>query len=148
MIWKNILFLAVDRTMTGPECGSTATAAHDDPNGWEGVRIFDVSNPMSPRFIKGVYTDCGAHTITLFPKNPAQVMLYVSSYPLRPGPTCGPDRGPEAGNSPLHEKISVIQVTVNNPSSAKVVAEPKVGYPGIRTTSSILPSTRCPGSTH
>ena len=130
VIWNNLLFLAVDRTMTGPECGAEATEAHDDPDGWEGVRIFDVSNPLEPEFIKGVYTDCGAHTITLFPKNPKQLMLYVSSYPLRPGPTCGPVRGPEAGNSPLHEKISVIQVPVDHPGAAKVVAQPKIKYPG------------------
>ena len=130
VIWKNLLFLAVDRTMTGPECGATATAAHDDPDGWEGVRIFDVSNPADPRFIKGVYTDCGAHTITMFPKNPAEIMLYVSSYPLRPGPTCGPTRGPAAGNSALHEKISVVRVPVGNPRAAKVVAEPRIRYPG------------------
>ncbi len=136
VIWKNLLFLAVDRTQTGPECGSEdtfnpdGTRADDDPNGWEGVRIFDVSNPAAPKQIKSVYTDCGAHTITLYPKNPAQIMLYVSSYPLRPGPTCGPVRGPEAGESPLWEKISVIRVPVNNPKAAKVVAEPKISYPG------------------
>lgn len=115
--------MAIDRTLTGPDCGSPATVAHDDPTGWEGVRIFDVTDPASPKFVKGVYTDCGAHTITLFPKNPGEVLLYVSSYPLRPGPTCGPDRGPEAGNSPLHEKISVISVPVNAPHAAKVIAE-------------------------
>ena len=131
VVWENkLLFVAIDRTLTGPDCGSPATVAHDDPTGWEGVRIFDVSNPASPKFVKGVYTDCGAHTITLFPKNPGQVLLYVSSYPLRPGPTCGPDRGPEAGNSPLHEKISVISVPVNAPHAAKVIAEPKISYPG------------------
>ncbi len=76
VVWDNrLLFLAVDRTLPGPECSPTQPnplPAHDDPNGWEGVRIFDVSNPAEPRFIKGVYTDCGAHTITLYPKNPAQ----------------------------------------------------------------------------
>ena len=40
------------------------------------------------------YTDCGAHTITANTKfaddsaNP-RLVVYVSSYPLRPGPTCG-----------------------------------------------------------
>ena len=129
VVWQNLLFLAVDRTMTGPECGSARTA-NDDPKGWEGVRIFDISNPAAPRFIKGVYTDCGAHTISLYPKNPAQIMLYVSSYPLRPGPSCGPVRGPATGNSALHEKISVIRVPVQNPKAAKVVAQPKISYPG------------------
>lgn len=131
VVWENkLLFTAVDRTMTAPECGSTPTPAVDDPTGWEGVRIFDVSNPAAPRFITGVYTDCGAHTITLNPKNRREVLLYVSSYPLAAGPTCGPIRGPENGNSPLHEKISVISVPTRAPHKAKVVAEPKVSYPG------------------
>jgi hypothetical protein len=129
VISGNLLFLAVDRTQSGPQCGS-ADVAHGDPNGWEGVRIFDVSNPSSPRQVGAVYTDCGAHTITLYPKNPAQLLLYVSSYPLRPGPTCGPVNGPPAGNSPLHEKISVIRVPVNNPGAAKVIAQPRISYPG------------------
>lgn len=137
VVWQNkLLFLAVDRTQTGPNCGSQNTTHPDgsrfdeDPSGWEGVRIFDVSDPRSPRQIGAVYTDCGAHTITLYPKNPAELLLYVSSYPLRPGPTCGPEAGPPAGNSPLHEKISVIRVPVNEPQAAKVVAQPRISYPG------------------
>jgi hypothetical protein len=131
IVWKNkLLFTAVDSVMEAPECGA-ARVPLDPPGqfeqrGWEGVRIFDVSNPRAPRFIKGVYTDCGAHTISLYPKNPAQLMIYVSSYPLRAGPTCGPN----TGETPLHEKISVIRVPVHNPAAAKVVAQPRISYPG------------------
>ena len=126
---KRLLFLAVDRTLTGPECGSEATA-HDDPNGWEGVRIFDVSNERRPRLVKAIYTDCGAHTITLYPKNPGQILLYVSSYPLRPGPTCGQVRGPQAGRDPLHGVIQTIRVPVNAPHAAKEAKELPIVYPG------------------
>jgi hypothetical protein len=130
VVWQNkLLFTAVDRTQSKPQCGSV-DVAHDDPQGWEGVRIFDVSDPTAPKFIKGVFTDCGAHTITLYPKNAGTILLYVSSYPLRPGPTCGPVNGPAAGNSPLHEKISVISVPLNAPGAAKVIAQPKISYPG------------------
>lgn len=130
IVWENkLLFLAVDATLEGPECGSELVAS-DDPTGWEGVRIFDVSDPNRPRFIKGVYTDCGAHTITLYPKTNDDLLVYVSSYPLVPGPTCGPQRGPEAGESPLHEQISVISVDEDAPQRAKVVAEPTIRYPG------------------
>jgi hypothetical protein len=130
-VWENrLLFVTVDTTLTGPECGSTATATPDDPDGWEGVRIFDVSDPTAPRYVDAVYTDCGAHTITLFPQSRREVMIYVSSYPLLPGPTCGPVRGPENGNSPLHEKISVISVPTHAPERARVVAQPEISYPG------------------
>ena len=130
VVWQNkLLFLAIDRTLTGPECGATATD-HDDPDGWEGVRIFDVSDPENPEYITAVYTDCGAHTITLFPKSKNSLLLYVSSYPLRPGPTCGEVRGPEAGRDPLHGVIQVIKVNVNDPAAAEEVAEPPIVYPG------------------
>jgi hypothetical protein len=130
IVWKNkLLFLSVDQTLEGPECGSEVVAS-DDPTGWEGVRIFDVSRPRNPRLIKGVYTDCGAHTITMYPKSSEELLIYVSSYPLRPGPTCGPVRGPEAGNDPLHRKISVISVPVDAPQRARVIAQPRIRYPG------------------
>ena len=93
----DLLLLAVDRTMAGPECGAARTELHNDPNGWEGVRVFTMSDdPANPftdiRQVKAVYTDCGAHTITAWPgeiKKTNKLLVYVSSYPLRPGPTCG-----------------------------------------------------------
>ena len=79
-----------------------------------------------------MYTDCGAHTITLWPGNAdeGKLIVYVSSYPLRPGPTCGPVNGPPAGNDPLHSKISVIEVPLADPASSSVIAEPPISYPG------------------
>ena len=131
VVWRNkLMFTAVDRTLTGPECGATATQSPADPTGWEGVRIFDVSDPSRPRYIDAVYTDCGAHTITLYPKSRDELLLYVSSYPLLPGPTCGAVNGPPAGNSPLHEQISVISIPTDDPEDAEVIAEPRISYPG------------------
>ncbi|MGH3646678.1 MAG: hypothetical protein ACRDTM_05840 [Micromonosporaceae bacterium] len=131
IVWQNkLLFLAVDSVMTSADCGAPPAANPETPTGWEGVRIFDVSDPTSPKYVKGVYTDCGAHTISLYPKSRNELLIYVSSYPLRPGPTCGPVRGPATGNSALHEKISVIKVPVNAPAAAKVIAQPTVSYPG------------------
>jgi hypothetical protein len=130
VVWGNLMFTAIDRTMTGPNCGATDTAAHDDPNGWEGVRIFDVSNPAAITQVGAVYADCGAHTITLNPVSVSTIHLWVSSYPLRPGPTCGPQRGPAVGRDPLHGVIQVIEVPLANPAAAKEIAEPKIVYPG------------------
>jgi hypothetical protein len=133
----DIAFTSVDRTQTGPNCGST-NAAHDDPAGWEGLRIFDISNPAAPTQIGSVYLDCGSHTNTLWPDLANnRVLLYNSSYPLRPGPTCGPIRGPAAGRDPLHGVIQVVEVKWsranplnNNLVTAKEIAEPKINYPG------------------
>ncbi len=131
----DIAFLSVDRTQSGPNCGST-DVAHDDPAGWEGLRIFDISNPASPTQIGSVYLDCGSHTNTLWPgPGPNEVLLYNSSYPLRPGPTCGQVRGPAAGRDPNHGVIQVVRVTWDPASplgavTAAEIAEPKINYPG------------------
>src|ERR687891_1883084 len=61
----DLLLLAVDRTMTAPDCGAPRSASHADPTGWEGVRVFEMSDdPANPfasiQQVKAVYTDCGA----------------------------------------------------------------------------------------
>ncbi len=126
----DLLILSVDRTMTGPECGA-AQAAHDDPNGWEGLRIFDVEDPGNVQQIATVYQDCGSHTNTLIPR-PSEKRLLVlnASYPLRPGPTCGPVRGPEAGRDPLHGVVQVVEVPLGDPTQSREIAELPINYPG------------------
>lgn len=126
----DLLFASVDRTLTGPSCGSVATA-HDDPNGWEGIRIFDISNQAAPVMIGAVYQDCGSHTHTLLPQpDRGRLLLLNSSYPLRPGPTCGPVRGPAAGRDPLHGVIQVVAVPLAAPQTAFELAELPINYPG------------------
>jgi hypothetical protein len=151
----DLMMLAVDRTMTGPACGAPrsmnpdGTARHDDPTGWEGVRIFEMSdNPKRPfraiEQVASVYTDCGAHTITLWPEfaheDEGKLLVYVSSYPLRPGPTCGDteyqntqnpyDGDPGSPDNPLHGVIQVIEVPLDNPAASREIAQPEVSYPG------------------
>ena len=128
-VWGNLLFLAIDANQSGPNCGST-TIPSADVTGWEGVRIFDVSNPAAPRQVGAVYSDCGAHTITLNPVSASTIHLWVSSYPLAPGPTCGPVNGPRVGRHPHHGVIQIIEVPLANPSAAREIAEPQITYPG------------------
>lgn len=145
----DLMLLAVDRTMASPECGAPRTA-HNNPTGWEGVRVFTMSdNPANPftniQQVKAVYTDCGAHTITLWPgaaEGPnGKLIVYVSSYPLRPGPTCGDteflntanpyDGDPGSPANPLHGVIQVIEVPLANPAAATELAvQPRLSYPG------------------
>ncbi|HEX6326138.1 MAG TPA: hypothetical protein VFZ72_06180 [Jiangellaceae bacterium] len=149
----DLLLLAVDRTMAAPECGAPRSA-HNDPTGWEGVRVFTMSDdPANPftdiQQVKAVYTDCGAHTITAWPKDDGSGLLaYVSSYPLRPGPTCGSiapasgvppyqntanpyDEDPGSPNTPLHGVIQIVDVPFANPAAANELdVQPEISYPG------------------
>jgi hypothetical protein len=128
----DLLVLSVDRTLTGPQCGAVATD-HGDPNGWEGIRLFDVSDPANPVFIKGIYLDCGSHTNTMYLDQARnQLVVLIPSYPLRAGPTCGPVNAP---SRPLHGVIQTVRIPLlgNAQASGQAAAEgPElpVNYPG------------------
>jgi hypothetical protein len=59
-----------------------------------------------------------------------RLLVYVSSYPLRPGPTCGQVNGPRVGRDPLHAVIQALEVPLGNPAAAHEIAEPPISYPG------------------
>src|SRR5215204_3037044 len=170
----DLMLLAVDRTMDGTACNAPVSMQPNpaggnpirfdaNPNGWEGVRVFEVSDgsadfPGAPFSsidqVDAQYTDCGAHTITANtkfandPVNP-RLVVYVQSYPLRPGPTCGTLRQglPEGQEpyknvsnpfeesdveveDPLLRVIQVLNVPLNNPAGTTEIAEPPIHYPG------------------
>jgi hypothetical protein len=160
----DLLLLADDRTMESPACGAAratnAAGARFDakPSGWEGVRVLTMSDdPANPfatiQQVAAVYTDCGAHTITAWPEfaddptNP-RLLVYVSSYPLRPGPTCGQtqttpppylntsnpyDADVGSPNNPLHGVIQTVEVPLNNPAASHELTpagQLPISYPG------------------
>ncbi|MGH2968122.1 MAG: hypothetical protein ACRDK0_03510 [Solirubrobacteraceae bacterium] len=129
------LVLSVDSVLAGPQCGaapvgkSSATGRYPD-GAWEGLRIFDVSNPAAPQQVASVYQDCGSHTNTLLPA-PGGESMYVlnSSYPLGEGPTCGP-LGAQQGREVNHGVVQVVEVPFSDPAAAGEVRELPVVYPG------------------
>jgi hypothetical protein len=165
----DLLLLAVDRTMDGPRCDDAQSMRPDpanptgppirfdeNPEGWEGVRVFEMGdNPNRPfRAIEQVdaqYLDCGAHTITAWTgrvESHNELIVYVASYPLRPGPTCGvtgsgvttpphqnvnnpfEDESDKEVEDPRHGQIQVLRVPLDNPENTEEIAEPEVVYPG------------------
>lgn len=111
-VYGNLLFLSADSPQSSSGCNSH-TVSGFSPGMFEGIRIFDISNPTSPQFVVAVPTDCGSHTNTLVP-DPAngRVLVYVSSYP-----------GNSAGSpacAPPHGYISIINVPLANPVGATV----------------------------
>jgi hypothetical protein len=167
----DLLLLAVDRTMEGESC-SDLFATRDNPtpggppirfdaqpDGWEGVRVFTMSDDPANPFqtitqVDAQYSDCGAHTITGhtgFVDGPGtpRLIVYVSSYPLRPGPTCGvtgsqttqlphqnadnpfeeaDDPDDAVVEDPLHRVIQVLSVPLGNPGATEEIAEPEISY--------------------
>ncbi|MGH3362419.1 MAG: LVIVD repeat-containing protein [Nocardioides sp.] len=127
-VWKNLMFLSIDSPRTGPECDSASMPSQTP--GFEGIRIFDVSDPANPTYQGAVATDCGSHTHTLLPDEANdRVLLYVASYPSTPlaesayGNSC--QRIAEDGSPTGHSKISVVEVPLASPENASVVSVPK-----------------------
>lgn len=124
-----LLFVSVDtpQSSEGPPPGGKDCQSSDfvEAVGFEGIRIWDVTNPVTPRFVKAVRTDCGSHTHTTIPdKDERRALIYVSSYPLAAtglGPNC-----PEPTATPIpkpHAKISIVEVKDRAPEAAAVLKE-------------------------
>jgi LVIVD repeat len=125
------LVLSVDSVLSGSHCGAgpaTKTDGKYPVGAWEGLRVFDISNPRDPEQIAAVYQDCGSHTNTLLPA-PSGRSMYVlnSSYPLGDGPTCGM---PGTDRKINHGVVQVIEVPFHNPAAAREKTELNVVYPG------------------
>ena len=118
---RRLLFVSVDSPQATTGCSGPA-----EPNRFEGIRIFDVTDPRNPRFVKGVHTDCGSHTHTVVPdREHNRALIYVSSYILgAPSYRC-----PDSDGAPTHSKISVVEVPLANPAAADVIAEPALPSP-------------------
>ncbi|KOX12599.1 LVIVD repeat-containing protein [Nocardiopsis sp. NRRL B-16309] len=111
----DLLYFSVDYARANEDCGAPAVPT-SDPDGFEGIRVFDISDKAAPEYVTAVRTDCGSHTNTLVPSEDGEYdYVYVSSYsPSSNFPNC----------QPPHDKISVIEIPVDDPASAAVVEEP------------------------
>ena len=133
-----MLFVSVDRAQTKASCDGTREGSSADTPlvaeggrnyasfGFEGIRVFDVTNPRRPQYVTAVPTACGSHTHTLVPdQRGRRALIYVSSYPLGSGVTAQADATAAGGlacASP-HQKISIVEVTARAPQRAHLLRE-------------------------
>ena len=122
---KRFLFQSIDSGQTREDCTSTDSPIVDGGRvGYEGVRVFDVTNPTAPQFIDMIQTACGSHTHTIVPAG-EKAYIYVSSYPLGTGITPPGAVGPgdyRACTAP-HKKISIIEVSAPDGNFASNLRE-------------------------
>lgn len=130
-----LLVQSIDRPQTTSACTSVNTGVSPSPvpgnfgvganPGFEGLRIFDVSDPAAPEHIASVATACGSHTHTTIPDQRNQrLIVYVSSYPLFGGatpPGFPGFTGPRCEQP--HAKISIVEIPFADPEAARVLKE-------------------------
>jgi len=137
-IWGDLIILSVDTVLTDSSCSGERAVPQTLETGWEGLRIFRLSDVLAAEPGGGgftrlepagaVYTDCGSHTHTGIPDRD-RVIVYVSSYSLRSGPDCGPPDDPSDDHPALHGRISVVEVPLNDPAASRVIGTPAVDMP-------------------
>lgn len=123
---RRYLFQSIDQPQSAEDCSSQDQPLWPtDPTkrtpGFEGLRMFDVTNPRKPRFLRGIQTACGSHTHTLVPdKKRDRLYIYVSSYPLGSGITPADFTGDLPRCEIPHRKISIVKVPFRNPTDVSV----------------------------
>jgi hypothetical protein len=119
-VYKDILVLSTDASRSDDSCKSKSLP-ETKKSAWEGIKVWDISNPLKPKYVQSVETACGSHTHSLVPsKNKRDLYVYVSSYfPSKAYPDC----------KPPHDKISIVKVPLRSPESARIVSTPNL-FPG------------------
>ncbi|SKC57827.1 LVIVD repeat-containing protein [Krasilnikoviella flava] len=124
-VYGDILVLSTDSSRSDDSCASTTRPA-TEKDAWEGIKVWDISDPLEPEYVQAVETACGSHTHSLAPtKNGKDLYVYVSSYsPNSSFPDC----------QPPHDIISIVKIPVKNPAAAELVGTPNLfpegGYEG------------------
>ncbi len=130
-VYGDLLFVSGEGMEGRLDCGTQGVNEAVSPDRLRGIRIFDISDPTSPRYIHNVQACRGSHTHTVLqhPGDDENVYVYVSgSAPIRPAaelPGCVggmPDENPETALF----RIEVIQVPLADPTQAAIVSSPRI----------------------
>jgi len=128
-IYGNLLFVSAEGAGNRNDCAKGGVT--DGKDHMAGVRIYDVSNPRTPRLIKNVQTCKGSHTHTLVPHPTDKNVLYIyvsGNQGARPASELA---GCKNGADPADEsnslfRLDIIKVDVRRPQDAEVVTGARV----------------------
>jgi LVIVD repeat-containing protein len=113
VVWEDILVRswnskkAVDRTCLGQTV----------PAGWEGVHVFDISDPVNPTLQASVELPCGSHTATVAGVDDGDLIVYSNN---SSSSGCGFGLDLAAQNA-LGDFMDVIAVPLDHPENASLI---------------------------
>ncbi len=128
-VYGNLLFISAEGRGNRNDCAKGGV--QDPKDHMTGIRIYDVSNPATPRLIKNVQTCKGSHTHTIIPdpKNKDVIYIYVSgNQGARPDSElagCKNGDDPADVTNSLY-RLDVIKVPLSHPEQAEVVTGARI----------------------
>jgi hypothetical protein len=128
VVWDNILVRSWNTKRSEDRaCGGTTV-----PAGFEGVHVWDISDPANPTLLGALELPCGSHTATAAGVDDGDLIIY-SNNSSSSGCGIGLDR---AGQDALGDFMDVIAVPLDDPASISLIhREPLAGPadPAVRT---------------
>ncbi len=128
VVWDNILVRSWNtKRATARECAGTTV-----PAGFEGVHVFDISDPANPVLVGSLELPCGSHTATAAGVDGGDLIVY-SNNSSSSGCGVGLNR---AAQDALGDFMDVIAVPLANPAGISLIhREPLAGPtdPAVRT---------------
>lgn len=130
-VYKNLLFVSGEGLGGRVDCGTGGVPDTVSVDRLRGIRIFDATDIVNPKYVANVQTCRGSHTHTVVtdPNDPENVYIYVSGSSRVRSPSELPDcsGGPLADdpNTALF-RIEVIQVPLASPQDARIVSSPRI----------------------
>jgi hypothetical protein len=119
VVWRDI----VVRAWNSPAPAGRMCDGVPVPAGFEGVHVFDVSNPNDPDMVAAVELECGSHTLTAAGVVNGSLIVYSNN-----SSSTGCVDGTRANDDPAGDFMEVIGVPVDAPEDAALLRrEPLAG---------------------
>ena len=94
------------------------------PAGWEGVHVFDNSDPVNPALKAAVELPCGSHTLTLAGISNGSLIVYSNN-----SSSSGCVDGTRANDDPVGDFMDIISVPLDSPQDASLLRREPVAGP-------------------
>jgi len=115
IVWKNILV----RSWNSPAPAGRTCLGEPVTQGWEGVHVFDISDPLNPDLVASVELECGSHTATVAGVDGGELIVYSNN---SSSVACAQVPGnPRSEDDPLGDFMDIIAVPVENPAGARLI---------------------------
>ena len=130
-VYKNLLFVSGEGTSGRLDCGAQGVTDTVSTARLRGLRIFDITDIMNPKYVANVQTCRGSHTHTVVaePNDPQDVYVYISgSAGIRsPSELAGCSKAmPDQDPNSAYFRIEVIKVPLAHPEQAAIVSSPRI----------------------
>ena len=112
VVWKNILV----RSWNSPKGAARTCLGTTVPAGWEGVHVFDITDPASPTLEAAVELPCGSHTATAAGVYGGNLIVYSNN-----SSSSGCVDGTRTNDDPVGDFMDIVAVPLANPSGASLV---------------------------